>query len=53
MSYIALFLKIKSKNLGTQEADPRVVTHIYCFCNNTFKVRNSNVSSFILFKVIQ
>jgi len=52
MPYIAIFKK--SENLGILVApppDPRVVTHIYCLCNKTFKLRNSNVSTFILFKV--
>jgi len=37
--------------LGAPPPDPRVITHIYCLCNKTFKVRNSNLSTFILFKV--
>jgi len=52
MPYIALFKK--SKNLGALGApppDPCVFTHIYCLCNKTFKVHNSNVSTYILFKV--
>jgi len=53
MPYIALF-KIESKHfeaLGAPPLDPCVVNHIYCLCNKTFKVRNSNFSTFILFKV--
>jgi len=52
MPYITLFKKSKYlEALGAPSPDPRVVTHIYCLCNKTFKVRNSNVSTFILFKV--
>jgi len=54
MPYIALFKK-KSKNLGALGLRPQIElcskTHIYCLCSKTFKVRNSNVSTFILFKV--
>jgi len=52
MPYIALFKKsIYLEALGAPLPDPRVITHIYCLCNKTFKLRNSNVNIFILFKV--
>jgi len=52
MPYIALFKKNNNlEALGGPPPDPRVVIHIYCLCNITFKMRNSNVSTFMLFKV--